>query len=119
LPPSRRTDSRASLTTSQIAATELRIDSALAKTASDTTMVEKALCSEEANFYIDKVHHIVFELPFMAFDAAIDVMNMTAECPDMMNCDPDINAVFKKYPQLDKDMDFLDAIGDPAPYMTF
>jgi pterin-4a-carbinolamine dehydratase len=82
-------------------------------------MVEKALCSEEANFYIDKVHHIVFELPFMAFDAAIDVMNMTAECPDMMNCDPDINAVFKKYPQLDKDMDFLDAIGDPAPYMTF
>ena len=60
-------------------------------------------------------NHIFFELPTMAFDMGIDVINATADCEDFMDCDLDIDALMDKYPKLEKDFDYLDFLAGPDP----
>ena len=79
-------------------------------------MLNMVVCTEKAEHYVDLADKYLFKLPIKAFDLEIDVINEVASCEDLLDCEPDVDALFEKYPEFDIDLDFLDDVDTDYPF---
>lgn len=75
--------------------------------------IKKLSCSPKVTQFVKNFDHYLFQMPVKLFDFSIDLLNETAACKPLMDCDfAYYDDLMEKYPELDIDLGFLFGDGD-------